>query len=87
MQSMKHYDIAIIGAGITGLSAAYHLSEAGHRICLSEDGSEDSTTEVSAQMISGGFIDNYTRISQRHGAEFAQQAWTYSNHAFDETIA
>ncbi|RZA23395.1 MAG: FAD-binding oxidoreductase [Proteobacteria bacterium] len=87
MQSIKHYDIAIIGAGITGLSAAYHLSEAGHRICLSEDTSDESTTDLSAQMITGGFIDNYTRISQRHGAEYAKQAWTYSNHAFDETIA
>lgn len=79
----QHYDIAIIGGGITGLSSAYHLGKSKDlKICLSTS-SEVSASRSSANMISGGLIDNFTRIVQRHGPEKAEQAWKYSNHAFD----
>ncbi|MBT4872165.1 MAG: FAD-binding oxidoreductase, partial [Marinovum sp.] len=32
----QNYDVAIIGAGFTGLSAAYELSQAGARVCVLE---------------------------------------------------
>jgi glycine/D-amino acid oxidase-like deaminating enzyme len=87
VQAKEHYDIAIIGGGITGLSAAYHLSQTSYRVCISENAYPESTSEASAEMITGGFIDNYTRIAQRHGNDLAKSAWTYSCSAFDETIA
>lgn len=86
MGNIKHYDIAIIGKGITGLSSAYALRSAGYQICFSNDKTETSTTQVSAKMISGGFIDNFTRISQRHGLANAISAWRFANLAFDATL-
>lgn len=87
MQTTKHYDIAIIGKGITGLSSAYGLRNSGHSLCFSHDASEESATSLSAEMITGGFIDNFTRISQRHGLSNATVAWAYSHRAFDEVLA
>lgn len=89
MQNIQHYDIAIIGSGITGLSTAYHLGLNGDlRICLSSDpeAERDSTSALSANMLSGGLIDNFTRIAQRHGPEKAHAAWAYSHHAYDAVL-
>ena len=86
MQNIKHYDIAIIGKGITGLSSAYALRESGYKICFSDDPLESSATEASAKMITGGFIDNFTRISQRHGLDHAKSAWEFADQAFDALL-
>lgn len=87
MQAVKHYDIAIIGKGITGLSSAFHLRKSNHSLGFFADLSDLSTTAMSAQLICGGFIDNFTRISQRHNIQNAAAAWAYSNRAFDELKA
>lgn len=83
MGAIQHYDIAIIGAGITGLSASYHLQKAGLRnIGLFAD--QTSLTEHAAGMICGGLIDNFTRISQRHGLQKAKDVWAFSVRAYQE---
>ncbi len=88
MNPKEHFDIAIIGSGVTGLSAAYHLAKTPNlRLALSEDSENGGATESSGNMIAGGFIDNFTRVSQRHGLEAARTAWLYSDHAFEETLA
>lgn len=86
MGAIQHYDIAIIGAGITGLSASYHLQKAGLRnICLFAD--QTSLSEHAAGMLSAGLIDNFTRVSQRHGTEKAKDVWSFSIRAFQELQA
>ena len=36
LKKSGHYDVAVIGGGITGLSAAYFLKQAGKKVCLLE---------------------------------------------------
>jgi glycine/D-amino acid oxidase-like deaminating enzyme len=78
------FDIAIIGGGITGLSAAFHLQKLGFtRLCLFSRNPDHSTTAQSAGFISGGMADNFTRLSHPRGIAAAKQIWNFCDLAYD----
>lgn len=84
----KHYDIAIVGQGISGLSLAYHLQKnSKHSILLIHDHWHEASSISSASALSGGQFDNFTRVSQAHGFDFAKDFWRFGDMAFDECLA
>lgn len=70
--SEKIYDMVIIGAGVTGLTAAIYASRAGLNLLLIEQGAPGG------QILNTYEVDNYTGISDVSGFELAQK---FKNHA------
>ncbi len=88
MRTNQHFDLAIIGDGITGLSAALHLLRLGApRICLIRSGGQVSASSKAAGLISGGCLDNVTRISHRHGLDAAASLWDWTQTAFERLVS
>jgi len=69
-------DVAIIGGGIFGLSAAYSLSLEGRRVAVLEDGviGSGETGRTSAHLASA-MDDRFFRLEQLHGEDGARLAW------------
>lgn len=63
------YDIAIIGAGPAGLTAALYAARAGKRVVLLE---KDS---IGGQIVFSPMVDNYPALPHISGAEFANQLY------------
>lgn len=81
---MKRYNVVIVGGGITGLSAAYHLEKLGiDRVVLVAPDCNHSTSSQSAGLICGGQLDNFTRIEHAYGSDFAAAFWRFGDSAFD----
>jgi len=80
---MEHFSVIIVGAGISGLSSAYHLQKLGiQNIAICDDQLTKGMTSASPGFVSGGFFDNFTRLSHVHGTEKAKTFWNYGNHSF-----
>jgi len=80
-------EVAIVGAGLTGISAALWLARAGVRVCVLEA----SRVAAAASGRNGGFITDgttalYAHAIERHGHERAKRMWAFSvvNHAYAE---
>ncbi len=83
----RHFDIAIIGSGITGLSAANHLIRLGSRnICMFNDVNTPSSSSRNPGFFLAGLMDNITRISHRHGHQTAQEVWEWSALGYDRLL-
>ena len=84
----RTFDVIVIGTGIAGLSTAYHLQRLGvHRLALAGPGPQASATSQAAGFISGGQLDNFTRVSQAHTPERAAALWHYGDAAYDALVA
>ena len=77
--------VVIAGAGVTGLSAALHLAEAGVQKILIVTGSSIPTSLTAPGMLSGGQRDNFTRVAAAHQSDFAKTIWLFGDRAFDLT--
>ena len=82
----QEFQVIIVGAGITGLATALHLRNAGVKsIAISRRGAGSSAS--ASGLITGGMIDNYTRVSHAHGVDFAADLWRFGDQAFDRLLA
>lgn len=87
MRTELSFDLAIIGEGITGLSAALHLQRLGAtRICLLSSENSPEISRRSAGLVSGGLLDNITRLAHRHGVESASLLWDWSATALERLL-
>lgn len=77
-------DFAIVGGGITGIVAAWLLSQAGHRVIVLEahrvgGGETGHTTAHLTEQVDAGFLS----IEKEHGAEAARLACRAGREAID----
>lgn len=81
-------DVAIIGGGLSGVSAALHLAEAGYKAVLLEA----QTIGAGASGRNGGqvlpgFATPMHQLTQLVGPTLSQQLWTMSREAVDQLYA
>lgn len=77
---MKHFDIAIIGGGPAGLSAAVYSGRSGRKTAVFEKYCPGG------QLVSAGLVENYPGISQISGPELAQRLLDQAAHSGAEII-
>lgn len=77
------YDVAIIGAGFTGLSAALHLAKAGVRVIVLEGGTVGSgASGRNGGHLNNGIAHSYLAAKQHLGPERAKALYR----AFDDSV-
>ena len=65
-----HVDVCVIGAGIAGLSTAYHLARAGRSVAVLDDGALASgMTRMTTGHLTSMLDDRYFELEKLHGAE------------------
>ncbi|MCB0419547.1 MAG: FAD-binding oxidoreductase [Bdellovibrionales bacterium] len=80
-QSFSHYDMVVIGGGISGLSAAYWLKkeDPSLKIALLEKGEIASgATGRNAGFITCGSVEHFNRLVERWGESRAKEIWMFS---------
>ncbi len=71
----QNTDVCIIGAGISGLSTAYHLARAGKSVIVLEDGQLVSgETERTTAHLTNALDDRYFTLERLHGEKGARLA-------------
>ena len=69
-------DIAIIGGGLTGVSAALSLGEKGYNICLFEAGNiGDGGSGRNGGQICQGWSSSFEKLSKYIDPEFKEKMW------------
>ncbi|WP_433850545.1 NAD(P)/FAD-dependent oxidoreductase [Brucella pseudogrignonensis] len=78
-----HYDVAIIGGGFTGLSAALHLAKAGSRVAVFETGLVGSgASGRNGGHLNNGLAHSFIAAKQHLGADRAKALYK----AFDDSV-
>ncbi|HYY60573.1 MAG TPA: FAD-dependent oxidoreductase, partial [Burkholderiales bacterium] len=70
LEENLHVDVCIVGAGIAGLSTAYHLAQAGKQVAVLDDGPLVSgMTRMTTGHLTNMLDDRYFELEKLHGAE------------------
>lgn len=73
----QRYSVTIVGAGITGLSTAFHLAKSGiDNIALLYD--PNSPVTAGAGFAVGSLFDNFTRLSHAYGQGVAKSIYDFA---------
>ena len=84
LSGQERADVCIIGAGIAGLSVAYHLTKAGKSVIVLDDGPIVSgETERTTAHLVNALDDRYFELELMHGAEGARLAADSHSAAID----
>lgn len=77
-------DVCVVGAGIAGLSVAYHLAKAGRQVIVLDDGpvGGGETLRTTAHL-SNAIDDRYYELERVHGADVSQLAADSHSAAID----
>jgi len=69
-------DVAVVGAGIAGISCAFHLQNAGYRVAVIEaEEVGSSATGASSGILYYGAGGNFVEAAQRYGNDNATTLW------------
>ena len=72
-------DVCVVGAGIAGMSVAYHLSSAGKKVVVLEDGAVGGgQTGVTTAHLASAMDDRFYHLEDMHGREGSRL--TYRSH-------
>jgi len=83
-RSKKSYDVVVIGGGITGLTTAYVLKEAGVRVCLLERGRLGSGDTAHTTAHLNSFVDiRPSELVKAFGVDDAQRVFQAGAAAID----
>jgi len=90
LPSRSSADVCVIGAGIAGLSAAYHLSRAGRKVVVLDDGpiAGGNTGRTTAHLASA-IDDRFVEIERIHGeaiSRLAAQSHATAIDAIEEVV-
>src|ERR671930_2642014 len=70
LEENLHVDVCIVGAGIAGLSTAYHLAQAGKQVAVLDDGPLVSgMTRMTTGHLTNMLDDRYFELEKLHGEE------------------
>lgn len=85
LESDINTDVCVIGGGIAGLTTAYLLAKAGHKVAVVDDGQiGGGETSRTTAHLSNAIDDRIYRIEKWHGAEKAKLAVESHTSAIDE---
>ena len=75
----ERYDVAVLGAGLAGLSAAYELAASGVSVVVLERGAVGGgATGASAGLVLTGIADHASRLGHGVGRDEAAAVWRFS---------
>ncbi|MBX3271401.1 MAG: FAD-binding oxidoreductase [Sandaracinaceae bacterium] len=78
-EATHRFDFVVVGAGISGASAAYWLASRGERVALLDAGGVAAgASGKSAGMLLLGTADPYSRVVDLYGRERAREVWAFT---------
>ncbi|SFE86717.1 NAD(P)/FAD-dependent oxidoreductase [Alteribacillus iranensis] len=84
LQGDESYDVAIIGGGFTGLSAAYHLQKKGCKTVVLEQGKVGAgASGRNGGEVLTGYLGSMEYWAKKKGLEKAKEMWQLSINAID----
>lgn len=81
-------DVAIVGAGIAGISCAFHLQNAGYKVAVIEaEEVGSSATGASSGILYYGSGGNFVEAIQRYGSDNASTLWKETGRTIEDIVS